>query len=84
MSTVEVRFEMPQDLIEDLDGPSHYGYQSFVLGLFLDEEISLGRAAKLLNMSYDEFMAFLGKKSIPYFRNTPDEITEALQNLSTI
>jgi hypothetical protein len=48
MSTVEVSFAMPKDIIDDLDSPSNFGYQSFVLGLFLDEEISLGKAAKLL------------------------------------
>jgi len=55
-----------------------------VLGLFLDEEISLGKAAKLLDMSYDEFIDFLGKKKIPYFRNTPEEISEALEKLNQI
>lgn len=84
MSTVEVSFVMPKDIIDDLDSPSNFGYQSFVLGLFLDEEISLGKAAKLLNMSYDEFIDFLGKKKIPYFRNTPEEITDALEKLNSI
>lgn len=84
MSTVEVSFAMPKDLIDDPDSPSDFAYQSFVLGLFLDEEISLGKAAKLLNMSYDEFIDFLGKKKIPYFRNTPEEIAEALQKPNTI
>ncbi|MGH7454650.1 MAG: UPF0175 family protein [bacterium] len=84
MSTVEVSFAMPKDLIDDLDSPSDFGYQSFVLGLFLNEEISLGKAAKLLNMSYDEFIDFLGKKKIPYFRNAPEEINEALEKLNAI
>ncbi len=84
MSTVEVSFVMPKDIIDDLDSPSNFGYQSFVLGLFLDEEISLGKAAKLLNMSYDEFIDFLGKKKIPYFRNTPEEINEVLEKLNSI
>ena len=84
MSTVEIRFAMPKDVIDDLDGLSDYGYQSFVLGLFLDEEISLGKAAKLLDMSYDEFIVFLGKKKIPYFRNTPEEIRVALEKLNKI
>jgi predicted HTH domain antitoxin len=84
MSTVEISFAMPKDIIDDLDRPSDFGYQSFVLGLFLDEEISLGKAARLLNMSYDEFIDFLGKKKIPYFRNTPEEINEALEKLNSI
>jgi len=84
MPTMEVRFAVPNELIEDLDTPSEYGYQSLVLGLYLDEEISFGRAAKLLNMTYDEFMDFLGRKKIPYFHETPEEISEALEKLKTV
>jgi len=81
MDTMEVRFAVPNELVEDIEAPSDYGYQSFVLGLYLDEEISLGKAATLLNMSYDEFIDFLGQKKIPYFRETEQEISDALQKL---
>jgi len=84
MTTKEVRFAVPNELIENLDAPSDYGYQSFVLGLYLDEEISFGKAARLLNMTYDEFMDFLGRKKIPYFRETPAEISEALEKLKPL
>lgn len=84
MSTMEVRFAVPNELIKDLDAPSDYGYQSFVLGLYLDEGISFGKAAKLLNMTYDEFMDFLGRKKIPYFRETPAETSEALTKLESL
>lgn len=84
MTTMEVRFAVPNELIADLDAPSNYGYQSFVLGLYLDEEISFGKAAKLLGMTYDEFMDFLGRKKIPYFRETPAEISEALEKLKPL
>lgn len=81
MTTIEVRFAVPNELIEDLDTLSNYGYQSFVLGLYLDEEISFGKAAKLLGMTYDEFMDFLGRRKIPYFHETFEAITEALAKL---
>ncbi len=84
MTTMEVRFAVPNELVEGLNAPSNYGYQSFVLGLYLDEEISFGKAAKLLNMTYDEFMVFLGRKKIPYFRETPAEINEALAKLESL
>jgi predicted HTH domain antitoxin len=84
MTTMEVRFAVPNELIEDLDAPSDYGYQSFVLGLYLDEEISFGKAAKLLGMTYDEFMNFLGRKKIPYFRETPEEISTTLEKLNPV
>jgi predicted HTH domain antitoxin len=83
-TTVEVRFSIPNELIEDIKNLSDYVYLNFVLGLYLDEEISFGKAAKLLSMAYDEFMDFLGRKKIPYFRDTPDEISHALQQLKPI
>ncbi len=84
MTIAEVHFTIPAELVENIKTPSDYGYQSFVLNLYLDEEISFGKAAKLLNMTYDEFLDFLGRRKIPYFRDTPDEISEALQNLNQI
>ena len=84
MTTTEVRFSLPHELIQDLPNLSEYGFQSFVLQLYLDEEISFGKAAKLLGMSYDEFLEFLGRKGIPYFRNSAEEIKHALQKLDTV
>lgn len=84
MTTTEVRFSLPHELIQDLPNLSEYGFQSFVLQLYLDEEISFGKAAKLLGMSYDEFLEFLGRKGIPYFRNSTEEIKHALQKLDTV
>lgn len=84
MSTAEVRFAIPAEFVQSIKALSDYAYQSFVLRLFLDEEISFGRAAKLLNMTYDEFLDFLGQRKIPYFRNTPDEIGEGLQKMKSI
>jgi predicted HTH domain antitoxin len=84
MSTAEVRFAIPAEFVQGIKALSDYGYQSFVLNLYLDEEISFGRAAKLLKLTYDEFLEFLGKRKIPYFRNTPEEIGEALQKLKSV
>ena len=84
MATAEVRFAIPAEFVQSIKALSDYGYQSFVLNLYLDEEISFGRAAKLLKMTYDEFLDFLGKRKIPYFRNTPEEIGEALQKLKSV
>jgi len=84
MATAEVRFAIPAEFVQSIKALSDYGYQSFILRLFLDEEISFGRAAKLLKLTYDEFLEFLGKRKIPYFRNTPDEIGEALQKMRSI
>ncbi|NUO79286.1 UPF0175 family protein [candidate division KSB1 bacterium] len=84
MPTAEVRFSIPADLVESIKTPADYGYQSFVLNLYLDEEISFGKAAKLLNMTYDEFLEFLGRRKLPYFRDTPDELSADLQELKSL
>ena len=84
MQKTEVRFFVPNELARDIRNLSEYGYQSFVLGLYLDEEISLGKAAKLLNKSYDEFIELLGQRKLPYFRETPEEINDALSKLEWI
>jgi len=84
MQKTEVRFFVPNELARDIRNLSEYGYQSFVLGLYLDEEISLGKAAKLLNKSYDEFIELLGQRKLPYFRETPEEISDALSKLEWI
>jgi hypothetical protein len=81
METTEVRFNVPSELAEHLEQLSDYGYQSFVLRLYLEEEISFGKAATLLRMPYDEFMDFLGQRKIPYFRHSIEEVKEALRNL---
>lgn len=84
LTTTEVRFNLPHELIQDIPNLSDYGFQSFVLQLYLDEEISFGKAAKLLGMSYDEFLAFLGKKGVPYFRDTIVEVQSAMRKLEMV
>ncbi len=81
LTTTEIRFDLPHELIQGIPNLSTYGFQSFVLQLYLDEEISFGKAAKLLGMSYDEYLAYLGKKGVPYFRDTTEEVRLALQKL---
>lgn len=67
MSTAEVRFVIPAEIVQNIKTLSNYGYQSFILNLYLDEEISFGKAAKLLKMTYDEFLDFSDNRKIPCF-----------------
>jgi len=84
MTIAEIKFDISSELLTHIQTPSSYAYQSFILSLYLDEEISFGKAAKLLNLTYDEFLAFLGRRNIPYFRETADEIEEALEALKKV
>ena len=82
METIDVKIKVPKDVSKNISDLSKYTYEKFVLGLFLDEEISIGKAAKMLNLPQDEFIQFCGKNNIPYFRSTAKEIQNELQAIA--
>lgn len=55
-----------------------------VLSLFTEERISSGKAAKLLNMSRIEFLAFLRARGIAFIDYTPDELAEEFAAVETL
>jgi hypothetical protein len=79
METIEIKIKVPRDISKNIPDISKYTYEKFVLGLYLDKEISTGKAAKMLNIPQDKFLEFCGKNNIPYFRSTPEEIQNELQ-----
>ena len=84
METLEIKIQVPKEISKDIPDISKYTFEKFVLGLYLDEEISIGKAATMLNMPQDEFIEFLGKNSIPYFRSRPEDIKQELEELSRL
>ena len=48
----------------------------FVVSLFVEGQISSGKAAKLLHISRIDFLAFLRERGIAYIHYDPDEIRE--------
>jgi len=84
METLEIKIQVPKEISKDIPDISKYTFEKFVLGLYLDEEISIGKAATMLNMPQDEFIEFLGKNSIPHFRSRPEDIKQELEELSRL
>ena len=82
METIDVKIKVPKEISKNIPDLSKYTYEKFVLGLYLDEEISIGKAAKMLNLPQDKFIQFCGKNNIPYFRPTPKEIQNELQTIA--
>ncbi len=80
METIEIKIQVPKEFSK-IPNLSEYTYERLILGLYLDGEISLGQAAKILNRPQDQFIRLLGKHHIPYFRSTPDDIRTELQHL---
>jgi predicted HTH domain antitoxin len=44
-----------------------------VLGLYQEDRISGGKAAELLGLTREGFLALLARKGLAYFRHTPEE-----------
>ncbi len=84
MKTKQIKFSIPDDLTDNIGALSHFAFQSFIMRLYIEGEISLGKAAKLMKMSDDEFIEFLGKRGVPYFRQSPKEIEKALKKIESL
>jgi len=55
-------------------------YEDFIIEQRQRGNISLGRAAKLLGLTYSEFFNLLGKKGLSFINATPDELEESYQH----
>jgi len=52
-----------------------------VLGLYLEQRISAGKAAELMGLRKREFVRLLARKGIPYFDYTDEELAEEFRTL---
>ena len=83
MSSVQVKLELPEDVARRID-PSGADLGRRLLELALlrlvqDGEISSGKAAKLLNISKQDFRGLLRERCIPYFDLTAEELRAELE-----
>ena len=53
----------------------------FAVGLYEREQISLGLAARIAGLFYDEMIHELGRRGIPAIRYTSDELDKELEHL---
>ena len=52
-----------------------------VLGLYLEQRISAGKAAELLGVRKREFIRLLSRRGIPYFDYTDEELDEEFRTV---
>ncbi len=70
--TVELTLELPSNLTKD------EAQVLLAVKLYETERVSLGQAAKLARYSKRAFMEILGRKGVPVFNYSPDELREEL------
>ena len=76
MATISI--EIPDEILEsfnNVDEVRKVVYEDFVIEQRQNGNISLGRAAELLDVTYSEFFDLIGKKGLSFI-NTPKEDIE--------
>ncbi len=81
---METTFEvsLPTPLLRlglDKDEVQHRITEWLVLSLFVEDRVSSGKAARLLNISRVAFLDLLRARGIAYVDYTPDELAEEFQ-----
>lgn len=59
-------------------------YEDFVIERRQNGALSLGEAAKLLNITYTDFFHLLGQKGVSFINATTDELEESYQRFTRI
>ncbi len=85
MATITIN--VPDEMLESFDSLEQVRetmYEDFIIEQRQRGNISLGRAAELLGISYTEFFDLLGKKGLSFINATPQELNESYQNFEKI
>lgn len=79
MKTLHVQLELPRDLLGALDIPEDRLpdelRELIAVELFREGRISSGKGAELIGISKKDFVQVLARRGIPYFTETPDELS---------
>lgn len=79
MNDLQVNLSLPRDLLGIFNVPesqlSKKILQLVTLDLFRQQLISAGKGGEILGVSKWEFIQLLGRQSIPYFNENPDELS---------
>ena len=82
---ITVELELSRDLLGALRIPEHELEPELrrliALGLFREERLSSGTAAKLLGLSKARFVDLLDRHGIAYFTETPEELEAQMEAL---
>ena len=83
MRTAEIRFEIPEEVLDALNQDiNEFTQQSRVyiaLQLFKDHKLSFGKAVKLAGISKDEFLIKLDKNNIDFISYDPADLEAELE-----
>lgn len=83
MTDLTISLSLPRDLLGALNIPEAQLPQQILeilaLELFRQQRISAGKAAELLNISKLSFIELLAQHQIPYFSESPDELTAEIK-----
>lgn len=85
METMVVEVTLSKDLFEMLGYSKSKAEEAIkefsVLGLYLEQRISAGKAAELLGVRKREFVRLLARRGIPYFDYTDEELDEEFRTV---
>ncbi len=85
METMVVEVTLSKDLFEMLGYSKSRAEEAMkefsVLGLYLEQRISAGKAAELLGVRKREFVRLLARRGIPYFDYTDEGLDEEFRTV---
>ena len=81
--TLEIPDE-PANQFESEEEMRRTVYEDFVIERRQNGALSLGEAAKLLNITYTDFFHLLGQKGLSFINATADELEESYQRFTHI
>jgi predicted HTH domain antitoxin len=85
MTTVTI--EIPEEILDhfdDLDEVRRTVYEDFIIEQRQKGNISLGRAAELLDKTYTEFFELLGQKGLSFINAKRKELDENYQRFENV
>ncbi len=78
-----ITIEVPDDILdsfENIDEARKTIYEDFIIEQRQNGNISLGKAAELLEITYSEYFDLLGKKGLSFINASQEELKESYQN----
>ncbi len=82
-----ITMEIPEDLLqqfEDVEQARRAMFEDFIIAQRQCGNISMGRAAELLGVSYSDFFSLLGKKGLSFVNAPKNELQESYQRFETL
>ena len=82
-----ITIEVPDEILDNFDSMDQVRttmYEDFIIEQRQRGNISLGRAAELLGMTYTEFFDLLGKKGFSFVNATKEKLKESYKKFEEI